>query len=85
MADYQKIHNGSRIDADTFKDILNHIRLRVTEDYEFPPEIVRIEGTTIATLGNFSASTGKPKSKFTLYWEKMGDKRYWFDEEAVIT
>lgn len=65
MADYQKIQNGSRIDADTFKDILNHIRLRVTEDYEFPPEIVRIEGTTIATLGNFSASTGKPKSKKT--------------------
>ena len=39
MADYQKIHNGSRIDADTFKDILNHIRLRVTEDYEFPPAV----------------------------------------------
>lgn len=34
---------------------------------------------------NIDPRTGKPKSKFTLYWEKMGDKRYWFDEEAVIT
>lgn len=34
---------------------------------------------------NIDPRTGKPKSKFTLYWEKMGDKRYWFDREAVIT
>lgn len=38
-----------------------------------------------AADSNIDPRTGKPKSKFTLYWEKMGDKRYWFDREAVIT
>ena len=41
------------------------MRLRVTETYAFPPEIVRVDDITIATLGNFSASVGKPKSKKT--------------------
>lgn len=44
---------------------MKYIRLNVTEQYEFPQEIVQIDGVTIATLGNFSASTGKPKSKKT--------------------
>ena len=33
--------------------------------YETPPQIIWIDNSTIATLGNFSASTGKAKSKKT--------------------
>lgn len=52
-----------RIDEAKYKSLLKYIRLNVTEQYDFPQEIVQIDGVTIATLGNFSASTGKPKSK----------------------
>lgn len=55
----------SRIDESKFQDLLKSIRLNVTDSYSFPPEIIRIDGMTIATVGNFSASTGKPKSKKT--------------------
>lgn len=57
--------NNQRIDETKYKSILKYIRLNITEHYDFPPEIVKVNGTTIATLGNFSASTGKPKSKKT--------------------
>ena len=53
------------IDQSVYEQILQFIRLRVTETYAFPPEIVQVDGITIATLGNFSASVGKPKSKKT--------------------
>ena len=53
------------IDRNVYEQILNFIRLRVTETYAYPPEIVQVDGITIATLGNFSASVGKPKSKKT--------------------
>lgn len=65
MAEYIKLFEEQRIDEARYREILNHIRLRVTDTYEFPPEIVKINGITIATIGNFSASTGKPKSKKT--------------------
>lgn len=53
------------IDRQAYEQILQFIRLRVTETYAYPPEIVQVDGITIATLGNFSASVGKPKSKKT--------------------
>ena len=56
---------GNDIDRSVYEQILQFIRLRVTETYVFPPEIVRVDDITIATLGNFSASVGKPKSKKT--------------------
>ena len=56
---------GKRIDENTFKQLIKQIKLKITEDYKFPPEIITLSGATIATLGNFSASTGKPKSKKT--------------------
>ena len=56
---------NQRIDQTTFKQLLKHIKLKVTEEYDFPPEIITCGGATIATLGNFSASVGKPKSKKT--------------------
>jgi bacterioferritin (cytochrome b1) len=40
-------------------------RLRLTDTYEVAPEILRVHGSPIGTLGNFSASIGKAKSKKT--------------------
>ena len=60
-----QISPNEDIDQSAYEQILQFIRLRVTETYAFPPEIVQVDGITIATLGNFSASVGKPKSKKT--------------------
>jgi len=57
--------DNHRIDEEKYRSLLKYIRLNVTEKYDFPQEIVQIDGVTVATLGNFSASTGKPKSKKT--------------------
>lgn len=46
-------------------DILSSSQIRATDTYETPPQIIWIDNSTIATLGNFSASTGKAKSKKT--------------------
>ncbi|KAA6328165.1 hypothetical protein EZS27_022912 [termite gut metagenome] len=40
-------------------------RLRLTDEYVVAPEILRVQGSAIGTLGNFSASIGKAKSKKT--------------------
>ena len=40
-------------------------RLDLSEDYEKAPEILKVQGSVIGTLGNFSASIGKAKSKKT--------------------
>ena len=49
------LQTGNDIDRSVYEQILQFIRLRVTETYAFPPEIVRVDDITIATLGNFSA------------------------------
>lgn len=64
MTDITTLGN-QRIDQKTFEQLLKHIKLKVTEEYAFPPEIITCGGATIATLGNFSASVGKSKSKKT--------------------
>jgi hypothetical protein len=56
---------GEDIDRLAYEQLLKYIQLRVTDTFEYPPEIILINGVTIATLGNFSASVGKPKSKKT--------------------
>lgn len=48
-----------------FAVLWKSIRLKVTDTYDVPPEILWVNGSTIGTLGNFSASTGKAKSKKT--------------------
>lgn len=53
------------ISQDNIREVFNYTRLNVTEHYPFPPQIIKVKGTTIGTVGNFSASTGKPKSKKT--------------------
>ncbi|MDR2918576.1 MAG: mobilization protein, partial [Tannerella sp.] len=40
-------------------------RLTLTGEYVTAPEILRVHGSPIGTLGNFSASIGKAKSKKT--------------------
>lgn len=40
-------------------------RLKITDDFEYPPIILKVNDSIIGTLGNFSASTGKAKSKKT--------------------
>lgn len=40
-------------------------RLLITDEFEAPPVILRVGDSIIGTLGNFSASTGKAKSKKT--------------------
>ncbi|MDR1919023.1 MAG: AAA family ATPase [Tannerellaceae bacterium] len=40
-------------------------RLQVTDSFSVPPEAIRVHNSVIGTLGNFSASTGKAKSKKT--------------------
>ena len=59
--------NNYRIDEAKYKSLLKYIRLSVTEKYEFPQEIVQIDGVTIATIGNFSSSTVKHKIKYKFY------------------
>ena len=38
-------------------------RLSLSKIYEKAPEILKVQGSVIGTLGNFSASIGKAKSK----------------------
>ena len=40
-------------------------RLFVTDEFAAPPVILRVDDSVVGTLGNFSASTGKAKSKKT--------------------
>lgn len=45
--------------------ILSDALIKATDTYSLPPQIIWIDNSTIATFGNFSASTGKAKSKKT--------------------
>ena len=56
---------GSGLEEHKLLDILAASQIRATDTYETPPQIIWIDNSTIATLGNFSASTGKAKSKKT--------------------
>ena len=50
---------------EAFAVIWETIHLKATDSYDVPPEMLWINGSTIGTFGNFSASTGKAKSKKT--------------------
>ena len=61
-------HNNSlrqQMTKEEFRVIWQSIHLKATDEYVIPPEILRVKGSAIGTLGNFSASTGKAKSKKT--------------------
>ena len=55
----------SEVTMDNFPIIWQSVRIHATDSYDTPPEMLVINGSTIGTLGNFSASTGKAKSKKT--------------------
>ena len=61
----EEIGQGTAMTKEDFAALWKTIRLKVTDTYEVPPEILWVNGSTIGTLGNFSASTGKAKSKKT--------------------
>lgn len=56
---------GAGLEEKKLSDILSISRIRTTDEYTLPPQIIWIDNSAIATLGNFSASTGKAKSKKT--------------------
>ncbi len=51
--------------ADQPVDTWRSARLFITDKFDSPPVILRIDDSIVGTLGNFSASTGKAKSKKT--------------------
>ena len=55
----------TRITEENFHRIWQTILIKATDQYSTPPEVIRVNNSTISTLGNFSASTGKGKSKKT--------------------
>ena len=60
MLDKQNGNNKDRISR-----ILSESLIKATDTYQTPPQIIWVDNSTIATLGNFSASTGKAKAKKT--------------------
>ena len=49
--------------AKAYEEILRTSIIHIGEEYQSPPEIIWVDDSVIATLGNFSASTGKAKSR----------------------
>lgn len=60
MSDSRNNEERSRI-----SHILSESLIKATDTYKTPPQIIWVDNSTIATLGNFSASTGKAKAKKT--------------------
>lgn len=56
---------GTEAEEIRLSKILNDALIKATDTYENPPQIIWVDNSTIATLGNFSASTGKAKSRKT--------------------
>ena len=53
------------ISPENFHQIYNSVLIKASDVVAIPPEVITVSGSTIGTLGNFSASTGKGKSKKT--------------------
>lgn len=65
MTEIPFMPGGSKFDPSNIGAFFKYALLKMNETYPFPPQIIKVDGTTIGTLGNFSASVGKPKSKKT--------------------
>ena len=61
----EKKKEDAAITREDFAVLWKTIHLKIIDTYDVPPEILWVNGSTIGTLGNFSASTGKAKSKKT--------------------
>ena len=57
--------NKEDFSDDELDAYLNKGEVRATDRVDVPPQILWVDDCTIATFGNFSASTGKAKSKKT--------------------
>ena len=64
IQEMQMLFNSDFSDAQ-LEHFLNKGMIKVSEKLEKPPQILWVGDCTIATFGNFSASTGKAKSKKT--------------------
>ena len=61
----QELTPQEKANREKFKKFLEYVKIRATDRYVFPPEILTVDEITVATVGNFSASVGKPKSRKT--------------------
>lgn len=59
------MENKKEHTPEEFTVLWQSARLKVTDEYKVAPEILWVHGSSIGTLGNFSASVGKAKSKKT--------------------
>ena len=74
----------SAMKKEDFAALWKSIHLKVTDTYDVPPEILWVNGSTIGTLGNFSASTGKAKSKKTFNISAIVAAALTNDEEDAL-
>ena len=61
----KSLFEGAADNADLLEKLLKASLIHADETYQTPPQIIWVDNSTIATLGNFSASTGKAKSRKT--------------------
>lgn len=59
------LFEGATDNTDLLEKLLKASLIHADETYQTPPQIIWVDNSTIATLGNFSASTGKAKSRKT--------------------
>lgn len=63
------IENETRMETvitrENYRQVYESLIIRASDKFEIPPIVLRVNGSVIGTLGNFSASTGKGKSKKT--------------------
>ena len=61
----QKLAGQSQWSEAELAALLQNATIKATDQFDVPPEILWVGDSTIATFGNFSASTGKAKSRKT--------------------
>jgi hypothetical protein len=66
---------GDKKDAD-IAVLWQSARLRITDQFTIPPEILNVGDSVIGTLGNFSASIGKAKVKRPLMYLQLLQQRW---------
>ena len=67
MEDERRIQNEiyNALGDTVLSSIIQKSLIKATDTYSIPPQIIWVDSSVIATLGNFSASTGKAKAKKT--------------------
>ena len=57
------LFEGAADNTDLLEKLLNASLIHADETYQTPPQIIWVDNSTIATLGNFSASTGRRRAE----------------------